>query len=499
MVDQIVDLIESVMPGPRGPVGPRGPLNPDTAPADEAVADWITGGGTKTSTALGVWLDRLRPQDRGYVDIRIMGCRTDEGYDNAPLINGWLDEHPGDGVYVPEGMWPISSTVRTGVSSIICDGAFAANAGGVFDDKVMVACGQPRGATSDTLISGRTIRVNCEGMIQDVVGVSLQGFAYCDIQVTANKCMAGGVKTKKRNVANRLAVNFAGNGDSDWCDYGMWMADGDNDNIIVSLVGENAQVAFHGNVAKTRIQYFHPWGCGIGVDADSGDAQIEIDYYYPDYVDYAFAGMTGTPARVPAYHVIRLDTISQKDNQILHNTRQSMRLEVEHCTIGLVTDGSNIYWTRCLCREYNMSEYRLKEYIRIHCDDAAVIDPMDLNSMDMGQLNAKYGTIAMSKMIPGLTVVFPPLADPPANIMDSHMAARLEDAGWPVRLLANETYTFVRNYVVAQTVNMTPGWWTDGRNSWRTELAMGFVPAYTIDAQGNVSRIERTPITKDTT
>ena len=56
MTDQIVDLIEGVMPGPRGGVGPRGEqglAGVHALPADEAVAGYVsTSGASQTKTAL---------------------------------------------------------------------------------------------------------------------------------------------------------------------------------------------------------------------------------------------------------------------------------------------------------------------------------------------------------------------------------------------------------------------------------------------------------------
>ena len=46
MSEQIVDLIEAVMPGPRGLMGPQGPQGlpgVDAVPADEAVAAYVLG------------------------------------------------------------------------------------------------------------------------------------------------------------------------------------------------------------------------------------------------------------------------------------------------------------------------------------------------------------------------------------------------------------------------------------------------------------------------
>ena len=62
MSDQIIDLCESLQPGPRGGVGPRGEQGlpgVNAVPADEAVADWI-GKQSKTRTALDANYARRR-------------------------------------------------------------------------------------------------------------------------------------------------------------------------------------------------------------------------------------------------------------------------------------------------------------------------------------------------------------------------------------------------------------------------------------------------------
>jgi hypothetical protein len=41
MPDQIIDRRSVFLPGPIGKTGPAGPVNPDSAPADEAVAAWV--------------------------------------------------------------------------------------------------------------------------------------------------------------------------------------------------------------------------------------------------------------------------------------------------------------------------------------------------------------------------------------------------------------------------------------------------------------------------
>lgn len=61
MSEQIVDLMEAVMPGPRGETGPQGPQGlpgVDAVPADEAVAGYVTGPESSTRAALDVAVAR---------------------------------------------------------------------------------------------------------------------------------------------------------------------------------------------------------------------------------------------------------------------------------------------------------------------------------------------------------------------------------------------------------------------------------------------------------
>lgn len=80
MSDQIIDLCESLQPGPRGGVGPRGEqglAGVNAVPADEAVADWI-GKQSKTRTAL----------DALYADQRDTIVVFGDSMTQAPDIDG---------------------------------------------------------------------------------------------------------------------------------------------------------------------------------------------------------------------------------------------------------------------------------------------------------------------------------------------------------------------------------------------------------------------------
>ncbi|MCI1210997.1 SGNH/GDSL hydrolase family protein [Bifidobacterium tibiigranuli] len=58
MTDQIIDRKQVFLPGPIGETGPAGPVNPDSAPADQAVAAWVNADSSATHAALQDLLGR---------------------------------------------------------------------------------------------------------------------------------------------------------------------------------------------------------------------------------------------------------------------------------------------------------------------------------------------------------------------------------------------------------------------------------------------------------
>lgn len=69
MSEQIVDLIEAVMPGPRGLTGPQGPVRSGVVPEDEAVAGLVSASSSATAGAL----DLAVPARSGVVRLLVFG------------------------------------------------------------------------------------------------------------------------------------------------------------------------------------------------------------------------------------------------------------------------------------------------------------------------------------------------------------------------------------------------------------------------------------------
>ena len=69
MSEQIVDLIEAVMPGPRGLTGPQGPVGSGVVPEDEAVAGLVSASSSATAGAL----DLAVPARSGVVRLLVFG------------------------------------------------------------------------------------------------------------------------------------------------------------------------------------------------------------------------------------------------------------------------------------------------------------------------------------------------------------------------------------------------------------------------------------------
>lgn len=69
MSEQIVDLIEAVMPGPRGLTGPQGPVGSGVVPEDEAVAGLVSASSSATAGALDIAV----PARSGVVRLLVFG------------------------------------------------------------------------------------------------------------------------------------------------------------------------------------------------------------------------------------------------------------------------------------------------------------------------------------------------------------------------------------------------------------------------------------------
>lgn len=126
-MEQIVDLIEGIFPGPRGAQGMRGEqglAGVNAVPADEAVADWI-GKVSATSTALKKfhWKQGVR------VDVRAYGAVGDGETDDTAAIRACIEQNAGNTIVFPTGTWLVTSTITVPEHTTIH---------GVGDDSVIV-------------------------------------------------------------------------------------------------------------------------------------------------------------------------------------------------------------------------------------------------------------------------------------------------------------------------------------------------------------------------
>jgi hypothetical protein len=103
MVDQIIDRRTVFLPGPQGDPGPQGPVNPDSAPTDEALGEWIGSSSTQTHAALKAWIDAVRPP----MSIADYGVPVDSESDVSGLIQAIIDD--GHSIYIPNGVYHLDS------------------------------------------------------------------------------------------------------------------------------------------------------------------------------------------------------------------------------------------------------------------------------------------------------------------------------------------------------------------------------------------------------
>lgn len=108
-MEQIIDLIEGIIPGPAGKTGPRGPEGkqglpaPDALPADAAVADWI-GKTSATNTALVNHFGTM-------VSVRAYGAKGDGTTDDTDAIRTAIENNAGNTILFPAGTWLITESI----------------------------------------------------------------------------------------------------------------------------------------------------------------------------------------------------------------------------------------------------------------------------------------------------------------------------------------------------------------------------------------------------
>ena len=106
MAEQIVDLMEAVMPGPRGETGPAGPQGLPGVNAvdnDEAVAGYVSSPGSATVSALAEWVRPFAP----FATPQRFGAAGDGVADDTEAFQAALDS--GMPVFVPDGVYRITS------------------------------------------------------------------------------------------------------------------------------------------------------------------------------------------------------------------------------------------------------------------------------------------------------------------------------------------------------------------------------------------------------
>lgn len=109
MVDQIADLLESITPGPMGPMSPAGET------ADRAVAQWVGTASTLTRKALDRWRPAWSVIDHG---------ADPTGRVDVSAVCATMVQDGAIGLFFPPGVYRLDHPIVTGSASVWCaDGA----------------------------------------------------------------------------------------------------------------------------------------------------------------------------------------------------------------------------------------------------------------------------------------------------------------------------------------------------------------------------------------
>ena len=174
MTEQIVDIVEGVMPGPRGWVGPRGAQGlpgVNAVPADEAVAGYILADESATADALTAMVGTRRYADG--TDLVVFGDSISYGHQDG-VTTRWstqvarhygLTEHnyavSGAAFgFTREGIPPITKQLDTARADTSCprDRVGIVLIGGGINDRTNL------GKRQESLIGLRTVIQTCRGL-----------------------------------------------------------------------------------------------------------------------------------------------------------------------------------------------------------------------------------------------------------------------------------------------------------------------------------------------
>lgn len=336
-----------------------------------------------------------------YMDIRKLGCiENDETQDCGAIINTYLDNHPTASIYVPAGIWYTKSTITiSGEQNMMCDGCIRLGSGYSLTDNTIVALHGSDETVSSAMSKNKTFKVNVDGNMQDVNGISVQGYYASTFTLSSTRALGIAVRTISRNIENYFSVQFYGGYDNERAQIGFQVAGGDNDNRA-DVIGRNANIGVDNHASYWFFGYIHVWGCEEGVKLYPTTTNI-INNFYPDYTLTALT-CDDTPSAI--VKINNIQAILPKGYYLIgDNTNNDIVLIANQVDIPagyaqMFKDSPAGKLGNIRINNFN------NKVIAISADDLRTFTTTQ-------QFIDKYGYIASDEMIAGVTVKWPAVSD----------------------------------------------------------------------------------------
>ena len=332
------------------------------------------------------------------MDIRKLGCvENDETQDCGALINTYLTDHPTAAIYVPNGVWYTKSTITlNGEQTMICDGFIRLGTGYILTDNTMIALDGGDATLSSDMTKGKTFKINVDGNMQNVNGISVKGYFASTFILESIRAMGIAIRTISRNIENYFNIRFYGGYNNEYAQIGFQTADSDNDNRA-DVIGRNAMIGIDNQASYWFYGYIHVWGCDEGIRLQSA-TYTAIDKYYPDYTTTAISCQNTPSAHIYINQIISI--LNGTAHLIGDNTLNNLILHAQYVYIPNGYKQLFAVDPAGKLGNYDIKTFNDNNVISIELDDLN-------NFTDIEQFIQKYGYIQSNSILPNITVQWP--------------------------------------------------------------------------------------------
>lgn len=339
------------------------------------------------------------------MDISKIGCiPNDDTVDNAPIINSFIENNPHHAIYIPGGDWYVKSTVLTKDTDVYSDGFIKVGPHGSFTDNTVVsAVGSTETESSNKMPKGKCLDIKIDGSGRNVDGLSVQGFFGSDITACVIECMNVAVKTIKRNVECRFKLSLYGGLDNQYANTGFQIDHRDNDNYAY-VIARNFNIGIDLNASIWNFEYVHVWGCNNVMKLYSGTRNY-VKYLYTDYTYNGALVCDPSDTTSAVLNCEDIFSIFETNGQYLIGDNDGKHAYV---AVNAHTYNANIVHNSIGANNYstlispNVSKvFKIQSNIDIigGVYSWVLIPSDDLNAMNVHDLIAKYGNIALCENI----------------------------------------------------------------------------------------------------